>query len=334
LLRPLALLLLMFAACGSPAAAPAASASGGACQPLSVTRAQLRLDPANSPTPGFALRPGTRPVGVALDRDGSSAWVLGTGLDRVLHVMPDGTATEYALPTSELGLQLSQASDGTVWVPEQYRDAVAAIAPDGSARECKVPAGSTEPTATAIASDGSSVWVAAGAAIDRYSGGHFTLYPIGLAGVSAAEVIADATGGAWFSMHGAPDLGRITPAGQVQRVAIGGSGTNLGLLAAPNGDVWVADFGGDRLIRVAADATVTALPVAGGAKPQSLALGPGDVVWMTESGADRLGRVRGGVVEDAIRTGQWPDHLAVSADGWAWFTEYYGDRLGRVRLPA
>jgi virginiamycin B lyase len=293
----------------------------------------MRLDPANSPTPGFALQPGTKPVGVALDRDGSSAWVLGTGLDRVLHVMPDGAATEYALPTSELGLQLSQAADGTVWVPEQYRDAVAAIAPDGSARECEVPRGSSEPSATAIAADG-SVWVAAGAAVDRYSGGRFTVYPIGLAGVSAAEVIADPAGGAWFSMHGAPELGRITPGGEVRRIAIGGSGINLGLLTAPGGEVWVADFGGDRIIRVAADATVTALPVPGGAKPQSLAFGPGGVLWVTESGADRLGRVRGGVVEDATRTGQWPDHLAVSADGWAWFTEYYPDRLGRVRLPA
>lgn len=325
---------MLLAACGSPPAAAVASPSASACQPLSVTRTQLRLDPANSPTPGFALRPGTKPVGVALDRDGSSAWVLGTGLDRVLHVMPDGTATEYALPTSELGLQLAQAADGTVWVPEQYRDAVAAIATDGSARECKVPAVSSEPTATAIAADGSSVWVAAGAAVDRYSGGRFAVYPIGLAGVSAAEVIADPTGGVWFSMHGAPDLGRITPGGVVQRMPIGGSGTNLGLLAAPDGAVWVADFGGDRIIRVAADGSVTALPIAGGGKPQSLAIGPGGVLWVTESGADRLGRVRGGVVEAAIKTGQWPDHLAVSADGWAWFTEYYPDRLGRVQLPA
>ena len=310
-----------------------ATSHPGACHSLSVTPLQLRLQPADSPTPGFALSAGTKPVGIIVDRDGSSAWVLGTGTDRVVHVMPDGGATAYPLPTSELGLQLSQAADGTVWVPEQYRDAVVAIAADGSVRECKLPARSHQATATAAGGD-ESVWVAAGQAIDRFADGRSTAYPIGVPGAQAAEVIADAAGGAWFTMNGDPELGHVTAAGMVSRRPIGGSGTNLGLLAAPDGAVWVADFGGDRVVRVSSDGAVTAFAAAAGAKPQSFGLGPGGVVWVTESGIDRIGRVRGGGVDAAIPTGQWPDHMAVTPDGWAWFTEYYGDRLGRVRLPA
>ena len=271
-------------------------------------------------------------MGIALDRDGSSAWVLGTGLDRVTHVMPDGSATEYALPTSELGLEAAQAADGTVWVPEQYRDAVAAIAPDGTVRECRLPRGSSLPQGTAIGADG-SVWIAAGPAIDRLAGGRFTAHPIGVDGASAAEVVADPDGGAWFTLQGAPLLGRITAAGAVQRIPIGGSGTNLGLLLAPDGAVWVGDFGGDRVVRVAPDGSLTELHAAAGARPQSLAFGPGGVLWLTESGGDHIARVRGGSVEPVIQTGRWPDHMAVTQDGWAWFTEYYTDRVGRVRLP-
>jgi streptogramin lyase len=333
-LRAAALLVLVVVgACGSPAAPASSPAAHDACTPLTIPHQAIQLQAANDPTPGFALRPETKPVGIAIDNDGSSAWVLGTGLSHVVHVMPDGKAVEYALPMSELGLKASQAADGTVWVPEQYRDAVAAIAPDGTVKECKVPHGSSEPVATAIGADG-SVWISAGPAVDRLVAGRFTIYPLGIAGASAAEVIADPAGGAWFTVHGAPVLGRVTPGGEVQRIPIGGSGTNLGLLLAPDGAVWVADFGGDRVVRVAPDGSATELKVTPGAKPQSLAQGPGGVLWLTESGADRVGRISGGTVVEAIKTGRWPDHMAVTADGWAWFTEYYPDRIGRVRLPA
>ena len=64
-------------------------------------------------TPGFALASGTNPVGITLDRDGSSVWILGTGSNQVLHVRPNGSARAYQLPASELGINLSQSQDGT-----------------------------------------------------------------------------------------------------------------------------------------------------------------------------------------------------------------------------
>lgn len=283
-------------------------------------------------TPGFALTLGTQPVGVTLDRDGSSVWILGTGSNQVWHVRPDQTATAYQLPASELGINLSQSQDGTVWIPEQYRDAVAALAPDGSARECRVPRKGSEPVATSAAADG-SVWVieAHGAAIARFAGKHFVEYPIG---VDGAEVLASADGGAWFTVHGAPFLGHITASGDVQRIPIGGSGMTLGLLAAPDGAIWAADFGGDRIVRVAADGTLSEWKAARGAKPQSLAVGPAGSIWVTESGTNHLAVVRGSQLVEVYRTGDWPDHMVTTADGWAWFTEYFEDRVGRVRLTA
>ena len=283
-------------------------------------------------TPGLRLDIGTEPVGLALDRDGESVWVLGTGLNTVLHVAPDGTATVYALPVSDLGLNLSVAPDGTAWIPEQFRDAIAAIAPDGSARECSLPRKGSEPTSTAAAADG-TVWVseAHGNAIAKFTGGRFIEYPIGVAG---AEVLAAPDGGAWFTVDGAPVLGRITGAGDVHKIPIGGSGTALGLLSTADGAVWVADFGGDRVVRVASDGGVTEWKTATGAKPQSLAVGPGGTVWITESGSNHLAAIRGAQAVEMFVTGAWPDHLVTTADGWAWFTEYYQDRLGRVRLAA
>ena len=317
-------------ACGG---SPQSAGSPPVCTTLHVKlQATTTLANEDLQTPGFALTSGTQPVGITLDRDGSSVWILGTGSDQVLHVRPDGTASAYQLPRSQLGINLSQSRDGTVWIPEQDRDAVAAIAPDGSARECRLPRKYSQPAATSVASDG-SVWVseAYGAAIARLAGQHFVEYPIG---VDGAEVLAAADGGAWFTVHGAPFLGRITASGNVQRIPIGGSGTTLGLLAAPDGAIWVADFGGDRIVRVAADGTVSEWKTARNAKPQSLAVGPAGSIWVTESGSNHLAVVRGAQLVDVYRTGDWPDHMVITQDGWAWFTEYFQDRLGRVRLTA
>ena len=323
-------------ACGSNPS-PAAQQSltpAAACKTVAVKSTQAGLTPSDSPTAGFGLPSGTEPVGIVLDKDGASVWVLGTGFDQVIHVADTGQATTFQLQKSGLGIQLSQGPDGTVWVPEQYRDAVAGIAADGSVKECSLPGKNREPVSTSAAADG-SVWVAEarGGAIAHLVDGRFTEYPIGVAGVKGAEVLADPDGGAWFTVMGPPVLGHVSAQGGVERIPIGASGTALGVLETPDGAVWVADFGGDRLVRLARDRTQLVWNAPSGAKPQSLALGPAGVVWVTESGADMLARVEGSALEQMVKTGKWPDHMVVTADGWAWFTEYYGDRVGRVRLP-
>jgi len=324
--------LALQAACGPAGSGSVSISPASACRPLAVQPQQETLAASTAPTSGFALRQLTHPVGITLDRDGSSVWVLATGIDTVMHVQPSGVSTDFKLPISELGIQLSQAQDGTVWFPEQFRGAVGAIGPDGSVQECKLPGKAREPMSTSVATDG-SVWVAAGSTVDRLVGGRFTEYPAGVASAETVEVLADPVGGAWFTMHGTPQLGRVSAQGDVQLTPIGGSGSSIGLLATSDGAVWVADFGGDRVVRVAADRSVTEFKTSAGAKPQSFALGPGGVLWLTESGSNHLGRIRGGRVDEAIATGDWPDHLAITGEGWAWFTEFNDDRLGRVRLP-
>jgi streptogramin lyase len=323
------------AACGSnPAPAASQSASPAAvCQTIQVKSTQAGLAPSDSPTTGFSLPAGTEPVGIVLDKDTSSVWVLGTGLDQVIHVADTGQSTTYQLPKSGRGIQLSQGTDGTVWIPEQKRDAIAGISADGTVRECSLPGKNREPVSTSVAADG-TVWVAeaGGGAIARLVDGKFTEYPIGRPGVKGAEVIASSAGGAWFSVFGAPVLGRVSDAGKVDLIPIGGSGTYLGLLETPDGAVWVADFDGGRLVRVARDGSQLVWTAPSGAKPQSFAIGPAGVVWVTESGADTLARVEGSSLEQVVKTGRWPDHMVITPDAWAWFTEYYGDRVGRVRV--
>ena len=317
--------------CGGPGTASASPPP--ACKPLQIATERFTLDASNDPTPGFALKPGTQAVGLIADRDGASVWLLGTGTNRVTRVDASGAATDYVLPQSGLGLQMSQAADGTVWIPEQLRGAVAAIAPDGTVRECTLGKG-REPYATSVAADG-SVWITEqrGGALARLSGDKFAEYPMGIANAKGMEVLAAKTGGAWFTVDGAPVLGKISDQGEVQTIDVGGSGTNIGVLEAVDGSVWVVDFGGDRVVRVEArDHKLTEWKTSPRAKPQSLAVGPGGVIWLTESGANRIARIQGAAVRDVYNTGQWPDHIAITRDGYAWFTEYYDDRLGRIKL--
>jgi virginiamycin B lyase len=303
------------------------------CKALKVDVQQSQLTASTSPTPGFDLISGSHPVGVALDADGASVWVLNQGTDRVTRISPTGTAADYLLPPSGLGLQLSRGPDGTMWVPEGYRHAVAAIAPDGTVRECALPRKDIEPSATSVAPDG-TVWVneGKGGAIARLSGGAFTEYRFGVEGVNGAEILAAPDGGAWFTVWGAPFLGHIGSNGAMERIPIPGSGTALGLAIAPDGAVWLADFGGDRLVRVGSDRVVTALKASVGAKPQGIAFAPDGGLWFTQSGVDSLAMVRDGGIARLHRTGPWPDHLAITGDGWAWFSEYNQSRIGRLKL--
>lgn len=315
--------------CGS-SAAPTASTSP--CKNLQVTQQHVTLAPDDLQTPGFALPSGTQPVGIALDRDGASVWVLGTGTNSVLRVMPDGSAVAFQLPKAgDVGFQLAVAPDGTVWVPQSYRNSVVALTPAGSARECALPRKLSGPVATSVGADG-SVWIseAGGQAIARLTNDHFSEYPIGVEG---AEILASSDGGAWFSVNGAPVLGHVSATGAVEKIPIGGSGVTIGLLQTSDGAVWVADFKGDSVVRVATDRTLSHWDTASGAKPQSLAVGPGGAIWFTESGKNHLAVVRGSRVVDEYQTGDWPDHMVTTADGWAWFTEYFQDRVGRERLP-
>jgi len=332
----MALLVGILVACGAtPGSAQATPTPAATCRPLQVKAEQYQLAASTAPTTGFELRGGTQPVGIIADRDGSSVWLLGTGGDTVIHVAASGAATAYTLPRSGLGIQMAQAADGTVWVPEQYRDAVASIAPDGTVRECKLPGTSREPQSTAVAADG-SVWVSEGrgGAIARLADGRFTEYSIGIPGAQGAEVLVSRKGGAWFTTFHAAVLGHIADDGVITTVQIGGSGTNLGVLEAPDGSVYVADFDGDRVVRVGPDGhTVTEWKAATRSSPQGLALGPGGVLWLTESRANKIARIRGGKLQEVLQTGQWPDHIAITADGFGWFTEYYQDRLGRLKLP-
>ena len=325
-------LLGFSAACAGGASST--STPSAPCHAMSgYTTTGIGLVASTAPTPGFKLALGSQPVG--LIADGESAWVLATGSSQVLHVMPDGSTVEFILPPSGLGLQLSRGADGTVWVPERFRNAIASIAPDGTTvRECTVPGRGAGPMATSVAAGG-SVWVSeTRGAIAHLVDGRFVEYAIGIAGSQGADVLAAAGGGAWFTVNGAAVLGRITASGEVQRIPIGISITALGLLATSDGAVWVADFGGDQVVRVASDGSVSKFTTSSGAKPQSLALAGDGAVWFTESGGDHHSRVRAATVDEAIRTGSWPDHMAITSGGWAWFTEYNDDRLGRVRLPA
>src|SRR6058998_935318 len=115
-------LLAVQSACGSLSATTAATPSAAeACHPLQVQAKSMTLDVSDTPTAGFHLPPGTQPVGIIRDKDGTSVWLLGTGTNSVLHVLPDGNLTQYQLQVSGLGVPLSQAPDGTVWAPEQFR---------------------------------------------------------------------------------------------------------------------------------------------------------------------------------------------------------------------
>lgn len=264
-------------------------------------------------------------------------WILATGTSRVYRVTADFTAQYWQLQQSELGFQLSVAPDGTVWIPEQYRDAVASISPGGQMTECHLSRGA-QPTTTLALADG-TVWVAefGGNRLARLSGGHLKELSVQPPDRGITELAPDGAGGVWATESKTGALLHADVDGHLAELSLNHAhATPIGILAARDKSIWVAEFDGGRIDHlVSASSPISSIDVADGSAPQGLAQATDGSVWFTESKADRIGQITPGgqvVLRLTMAAGSWPDHLAIAPDGALWWTEYYGQRVDRM-LP-
>jgi virginiamycin B lyase len=147
-----------------------------------------------------------------------------------------------------------------------------------------------------------------------------------------ADITAGPDGALWAPDGSLGRLWRITTAGRISYVELGGS--PAGVAAGPDGALWVTDRTFDRIQRVTTAGAVTNYPLpTPGAFPLDIAAGPDGALWFTEAHADRIGRIAvdGTVTEYPLpTTGAFPGDIAAGPDGALWFTEQLGDKVGRI----
>ena len=253
--------------------------------------------------------PGAAALGrvIAAGPDGR-LWVLGAGLDGLVHVWavrPSGAADAIAslgespaLGVGFLPSGITTGPDGNLWISKL--SSIARVSPAGAVTEFPV-APDTIPTSITAGPD-ARLWFVA----------------------SVGTFVARRQG-----------LSRITTGGTIENVldeqARQGISTPSSIIAGPDGNLWFADGGYNEIVRVAVDPpAATSFPYIGAT---AIASGPDGNIWITAFGRRTLSRLTpsGEWTDFALATPRSnPSGIVAGPDGNIWFTEPERGAIGRI----
>jgi serine protease len=268
------------------------------------------------------------PLYIARTND-NTLWYTNSSGNSIARVTPDGTLTEFALPTAAAGpFDIVAGPDGNVWFTELDANRIGRISPSGTITEFPIPTASSQPRGIAVGPDG-NIWFTqiAGAKIGRITpAGVITEFTIPWASASPRGIAAGPDGNLWFTDSGARVIGRVSTSGVFTSFTIPWSSADArAITAGPDGNMWFVELTGNRLGRVSMSGSMTAfaLPMAG-TGPLGISSGPGNSVWFSGSTAGRIGRIdiaNGQITEYRMPTrGSSPTGLVADANGNLWVT--------------
>lgn len=266
------------------------------------------------------------PLYIARSND-NTLWYTNSAGNSIARIAPNGTQTEFAIPTSAAGpFDISAGPDGNVWFTELDANRIGRITPSGQITEFAVPTASSQPRGIAAGPDG-NMWFTqiTGAKIGRITpDGVITEFTIPWASASPRGIAAGPDGNMWFTDSGARVIGRVSPTGAFTSFPIPWSSADArAITAGPDGNMWFVELTGNRIGRVTMSGSMTAfaLPTAA-TGPLGVSSGPGNSIWFSGSTAGRIGRIdvaNGQITEYRMPTsGSSPTGLVAGANGTLW----------------
>ncbi|MGH9011089.1 MAG: virginiamycin B lyase family protein, partial [Acidimicrobiia bacterium] len=237
------------------------------------------------------------------------------GRPAIGRISPDGTVTEFALPTAEgnrMGAPdmgsvprgIIAGPDGAMWFTESGADQIGRITADGTITEYPLPSRNQVhafPDGIALGPD-RAIWFAetlygALGRIDVATGA-ITEHPIEPRGVAGAGLLAKGPDGAfWFGGWDA-SLGRMTTAGKTSVFPLSPKAQQVNaLIAGPDGRLWVADDRSAAILRVTTKGAVSQLLAVPGVPARDwealggLAAGNDRSVWLATPSSNRILRI-------------------------------------------
>lgn len=259
----------------------------------------------------------------------NTLWYTNSGGNSIAKISPEGTLTEFALPTAAAGpFDIAVGADGNIWFTEFDANRIGRITPSGVITEFQVPTAASQPRGIAAGPDG-NIWFTqiAGAKIGRITpAGVITEFTIPWSSAAPRGIAAGPDGNLWFTDSGARVIGRLTPTGTFTSFTIPWTSVDArAIQPGPDGNMWFVESTGNRLGRVTLTGSMTAfaLPRAGTA-PLGITAGPGNSMWYTGLNASRIGRIdlaNGQIVEYRMPTaGSSPTGIVNDANGNMWVT--------------
>jgi streptogramin lyase len=226
--------------------------------------------------------------GIAAGPDGN-LWFRDDGANKIGRLTPNGTVTEFAIPTSSAYVNTTPrpsdivaGPDGKVWFTELGANQIGTITTTGA----------------------------------------FTEFPLPTAGAHPSGITAGPDGNLWFTEIDANQIGRITPTGTISEFSVPSANSGLGAIAAgADGNVWFIETNANKIGRITPNGTITefAVPTANSGLA-AITSGPDGNVWFTELSANRVGRITptGAIAESLVTA---PRGIATGPDGNLWITE-------------
>lgn len=304
--------------------------------------------PAGAAVPGevarFELPAGSEPDGIAAGADGN-LWFAERGADRIGRITPDGTITEFPLPTPEAEpSQVTAGADGDVWFTELRPGNIGRITPGGEVTEFAV-CDYCRPWGVTAGPEG-DVWFTLPVAgeVGRITPtGQVTRFPLAVGSNEPTMIAAGDDGNLWIADRGLvkeePTIGqivRLTPTGEATRFLVPTPTENfrpIGIAPGPDGALWFAGSG-TGVGRIDTTGQVTEFPLPLFGESDSIVSGPDGNIWFGMSGpaaADgAIGRL---TIDGHLTTYPIPygsRGVTVGPDGDIWFTEWAGHGIGRV----
>ena len=217
-------------------------------------------------------------------------WFAETRGNRIGRITPNGTITEYPLPSADSSPQdIAAGPDGNMWFTEPWGNQIGRITPDGTITEFPVLTAPTHypgPWMIAAGPDG-KMWFTGHEAF-----GIARITPDGtvnVLGIGGGGMAAGPDGNMWLT--GMRSIRRIAPDGTITKYPLNSTGdTTGGIAAGPDGNMW---FTGLRSIgRITPMGTITKyrLPTAD-SLPLGITGGPDGNMWFTERQANKIGRI-------------------------------------------
>jgi streptogramin lyase len=140
-------------------------------------------------------------------------------------------------------------------------------------------------------------------------------------------------GDMWFTDLYTPQIGRITPDGDVTNFALPSGIDAEGITEGPDGNIWFSEPGANGIGRLSPSGRIKSFAISGDPDPRGITVGPDKNIWFAEYDAGGIGRVD-------IKTGKVSQFLTGNSnssvwdirtgpDGDLWFTDWGLDAIGR-----
>ena len=288
------------------------------------------------------------PYGITAGPDGN-IWFTEQWGGKVGRITPDGTLTEFRIPSGGAPGGITSGPDGNIWYVD-VGNKIGRVTINGTITEFPIPTRSNPqgytfnvPQDITAGPDGNlwfTEWV--GDWIGRITpGGTITEFPIpnntGI-GLYLWGITSGPDGNIWFTEQWGNNIGRITPNGTITKFPIPTSNSNpQGITTGPDGNLWFTERNGNKIGRITPNGTITeySLPNAS-SYPYSITVGPDNNFWFIEySSTNKIGRITpsGLITEFSIPPdSNGPQEITSGHDGNIWFAAWNGNKIVRVNL--